>query len=126
MKLFEHEAKGLLSKYGIATPRGNLAKSPAQAGKITADLGGPVVVKAQVLVGGRGKAGGILSADSPSDAERLAKKLLNMKIKGVAVRSVLVEEKIPTKKEVYLGITVDRSNRRYVAIASSEGGMEIE
>lgn len=126
MKLFEYEAKGLLSKYGIATPRGSLAKSPAQAGKIATELGAPLVVKAQVLVGGRGKAGGILFANSPSDAKRLAKKLLNTKMKGVTVRSVLVEERIPVKKEVYLGVTVDRSKRRYVAIASSEGGMEIE
>lgn len=126
MKLFEHEAKDLLSKYGITIPRGNLAKSSEQAGEIAAELGAPVVVKAQVLVGGRGRAGGILSANSSLDAKRLAKRLLNMKIKGVAVRSVMVEEKVPTKKEVYLGITVDRSNRRHVAIASSEGGIEIE
>jgi succinyl-CoA synthetase beta subunit len=126
LKLFEHEAKDLLSKYGITIPRGNLAKSSEQAGEIAAELGAPVVVKAQVLVGGRGRAGGILSANSSLDAKRLAKRLLNMKIKGVAVRSVMVEEKVPTKKEVYLGITVDRSNRRHVAIASSEGGIEIE
>ncbi len=126
LKLFEHEAKGLLSKYGITIPRGDLAKSPAQAGKIAAGLRTPVVVKAQVLVGGRGKAGGILPANSPPEAERLAKKLLNTRIKGVSVRSVLVEEKTPVKKEVYLGVTVDRSKRRYVAIASSEGGTEIE
>ncbi len=85
-----------------------------------------MAIKAQVLVGGRGKAGGILFASSPSETEEVAKKLLNMEIRGVKIGSVFVEEKVPVKKELYLGVTVDRSMRRYVAIASSAGGMEIE
>lgn len=126
MKLFEYEAKKKLSEYGIPTPPGKLATSPTQAREIAAELKAPVAIKAQVLVGGRGKAGGILFASSPSETEEVAKKLLNMEIRGVKIGSVFVEEKVPVKKELYLGVTVDRSMRRYVAIASSAGGMEIE
>jgi succinyl-CoA synthetase beta subunit len=126
LKLFEHEAKDLFSEYGIPTPRRRLVNSSEQARKAAADLGGAVAVKAQVLVGGRGKAGGILFADSPAKAQQIAGKLLKMRIKGIPVQSLLVEERVEIKKELYLGLTVDRSNRTYVAIASSEGGMEIE
>lgn len=126
MKLFEHEAKTVFSKYKIPTPQGELATSPARAHEIAAKINAPVAVKAQVLVAGRGKAGGILFAFSPMEAEAAAKKVLGSEIKGFKVRSVLVEEKIPVKRELYFGIAVDRSNRCYVAIASSEGGIEIE
>ena len=126
MKLFEHEAKTILSKYKIPTPRGELVTSPARALEIAAKINAPVTVKAQVPVAGRGKAGGILFSTSPREAELAAKKLLSTEIKGFKVRSVLVEEKVPIEKELYFGITVDRSNRCYVAIASSEGGIEIE
>ncbi|KPV64926.1 MAG: succinyl-CoA synthetase subunit beta [Candidatus Bathyarchaeota archaeon BA1] len=126
MKLFEHEAKAIFSKYGIPTPPGGLATSPSQAREIATRLNTPVAVKAQVLVTGRGKAGGILFARSPAEAELAAGKLLSAEIRGVRVRSVLVEEWVLVKKELYFGITIDRSNRSYVAIASSEGGMEIE
>ena len=126
MKLFEHEAKTIFSKYKIPTPRGELATSPAHALEIAAKINAPVAVKAQVLVAGRGKAGGILFSTSLREAELAAKKLLSTEIKGFKVRSVLVEEKVPIEKELYFGITVDRSNRCYVAIASSEGGIEIE
>ena len=126
MKLFEHEAKTIFSKYKIPTPRGELVTSPASALETAAKINAPVAVKAQVLVAGRGKAGGILFSNSPRKAELAAKKLLSTEIKGFKVRSILVEEKVPIEKEVYFGITVDRSNRCYVAIASSEGGIEIE
>jgi len=126
LKLFEYEAKTIFSKYGIPTPSGGLATSPSQAGEIATQIDAPVVVKAQVLVAGRGKAGGILFAQSPLEAEIAARKLLSAEIKGSRVQSVLVEERVLVRKELYCGITIDRSSRGYVVIASSEGGMEIE
>ena len=126
MKLFEYEAKNILAKYGIATPKGELATSVSQACEIASKLKPPFVVKAQVLVAGRGKAGGILFADSIQEIEKTAEKLLNLRIKGIPVQSVWIEEKIQIKKELYFGLTVDRFNRSYVAIASAVGGMEIE
>lgn len=126
MKLYEYEAKDILSKYGITIPQGGLATSAGQAREIAAKLRLPVAVKAQVLVAGRGKAGGILFAQSAEEAEKVADKILNMKIKGLPVKSVWIEEKIQVKKELYFGITTDRFNRCYVAIASSVGGVDIE
>jgi succinyl-CoA synthetase beta subunit len=126
MKLFEYEAKGMLVKYGIPTPQGGLATSADQSHEVAAKLKPPFVVKAQVLVAGRGKAGGILFADSIADVEEATKKLLKMQIKGISVRSVWIEERINIKKELYFGITTDRFNRSYFAIASAVGGMEIE
>ncbi|MEM2117569.1 MAG: ADP-forming succinate--CoA ligase subunit beta [Candidatus Bathyarchaeia archaeon] len=126
MKLFEYEAKNILAKYGIPTPQGGLATDKTQAREILSKLKPPFVVKAQVLVAGRGKAGGILFADSISEAEKSVEKLLGMQIKGIPVRSVWIEEKIQVKKELYFGITTDRFNQSYVIIASAVGGMEIE
>ena len=126
MKLFEHEAKEIFSKYEIPIPKGGLANSPAQARKTATQVKAPVAVKAQVLVAGRGRAGGILFANSPREAELSARKLLGTEIRGLKVQSILVEEKLPIRKELYFGITLDRSSRSYVAIASSEGGVEIE
>jgi len=126
LKLFEHEAKEIFSKYGIPIPNGRLANSPAQARETATRVKTPVAVKAQVLVVGRGKAGGILFANSPREAELSSRKLLGAEIRGLRIQSVLVEEKLPIRKELYFSITVDRSSRSYVAIASSEGGVEIE
>ncbi|MGA3191079.1 MAG: ADP-forming succinate--CoA ligase subunit beta [Candidatus Bathyarchaeia archaeon] len=126
MKLYEYEAKNILGKHGITTPQGGLATSAGQAREVAARLRLPVVVKAQVLVAGRGKAGGILFAQSAEEAEKAAEKLLSMKIKEIPVKSVWVEEKIQVKKELYFGITTDRLNRCYVAVASSLGGVDIE
>ena len=126
MKLYEHEAKKIFAKYGIPVPKGEIATTPAKARETAAKLNVPVIVKAQIPVAGRGKAGGILFADTPEEAELAAKKLLGAEIKGVKVPSVLIEEKISVQKELYFGITVDRTKRCYVAVASSEGGMEIE
>jgi succinyl-CoA synthetase beta subunit len=126
MKLFEYEAKNILARYGIPTPNGGLATNPSQAQEVVSKLKPPFVVKAQVLVAGRGKAGGILFSDSIGEVEKDAEKLLRMQIKGIPVKSVWIEEKIQIKKELYFGITIDRFNQSYVAIASSVGGMEIE
>ncbi len=126
MKLFEYEAKTILAKYGIPTPEGGLATSASQAKEVASKLKPPVVIKAQVLVAGRAKAGGILFASSAEEAETAANKLLNMQIKGIPVKSIWIEEKIQIKRELYFGITTDRFNQSYVAIASAAGGMEIE
>jgi len=126
LKLFEYEAKAIFQRYGIPTPIGGLATNPTEAQDIALKTNTPVAVKAQVLVAGRGKAGGILFADSPEEAARAAEKLLNTKIKDVKVQGVWVEEKVDAKKELYFSVTVDRSNRCYVAVASSEGGVDIE
>ncbi|MEM1563962.1 MAG: ADP-forming succinate--CoA ligase subunit beta [Candidatus Bathyarchaeia archaeon] len=126
MKLLEYEAKKVLAKYGIPIPRGELVTNKAQAREITSRLNPPLVVKAQVPVAGRGKAGGILFANSVNEVEEAVEKLLSMQIKGIPVRSVWVEEKIQAKKELYFGMTVDRFSQSYIAIASPEGGMDIE
>jgi succinyl-CoA synthetase beta subunit len=126
MKLFEYEAKNILAKYGIPTPQGGLATDVSQAHEIATKIRPPFAIKAQVLVAGRGKAGGILFADSVPEVQKAAEKLLSMRIKGIPVRSVWIEEKIQIKKELYFGVTIDRLNRSYVAIASAVGGIEIE
>jgi succinyl-CoA synthetase beta subunit len=126
LKLYEHEAKTLLSTYGIPTPKSELAATSQQAYDAATKLAVPVAVKAQVLVAGRGKAGGILFAATPEQAEVAAKKLLGAQIKGILVSKILVEEKIAIKKELYFGITVDRVNRCFIAVASELGGIEIE
>jgi succinyl-CoA synthetase beta subunit len=126
MKLFEYEAKDILSKYGIPTPHGGLANNTSQARLVATKLKPPFVVKAQVLVAGRGKAGGIIFVDSIEEVEEAAEKLLSMQLKGIPVKKVWIEEKIQTKTELYFGITTDRFNQSYVAIASAVGGMEIE
>jgi succinyl-CoA synthetase beta subunit len=126
LKLFEYEAKTILTKYGIPTPQGGLATRASQAKDITAKLKPPFAVKAQVLVAGRGKAGGILFADSVEEAEKAVQTLLNRQVKGIPVRSVWIEERIRIRKELYFGITTDRFSQSYVAIASATGGMEIE
>src|SRR4030066_1721444 len=122
MKLFEHEAKNIRAKYGITVPQGRLATTAKHAGEVAAVLNMPVAVEAQVLVAGRGKAGGILFANSVEETEKIAEKMLSMQIKGMAVKSVWIEEKIPVKRELYFGITTDRLNQEYVTIASDIGG----
>ncbi|MCC6190479.1 MAG: ADP-forming succinate--CoA ligase subunit beta [Anaerolineales bacterium] len=126
MKLHEYQSKLLFAKNGIPIPRGRVAATAREARDIASELGGRVVIKSQVLVGGRGKAGGIRLAKSPSDAEDLATQVLSMTIKGLPVRKVLVDEAADIHKEIYFGITNDRAARRPVVIASSEGGVEIE
>jgi succinyl-CoA synthetase beta subunit len=107
-------------------PQGVLVSNAGQVRESAAKLRMPVAVKAQVLVAGRGKAGGIRFADSVGEAEKITEKLLGMQIKGMAVRSVWIEEKVEVKKELYFGVTIDRCRQRYVAVASGVGGMDIE
>ncbi|MCW4010997.1 MAG: ADP-forming succinate--CoA ligase subunit beta [Candidatus Bathyarchaeota archaeon] len=126
MKLYEHEAKSIFSSYGVPIPKHVLATTKEQARQAAAELAVPVAVKAQVLVAGRGKAGGILFADTAEEAEKAAKLLLKTQLKGAPVEAVLVEEKISIKREMYFGVTVDRLNRCYVTIASDVGGVDIE
>jgi succinyl-CoA synthetase beta subunit len=126
MKLFEYEAKNILAKYGIPIPQGGLATSASQALEISSKLKPPIAAKAQVLVAGRGKAGGILFANSIEEAGKAAEKLLNMQIKGIPVKSIWIEEKIQIKRELYFGLTTDRFRQCYVAVASAVGGMDIE
>ncbi len=126
MKLFEYEAKTILAKYGIPAPQGGLATSIGQACEVASRLKPPLAIKAQVLVAGRGRAGGILFADSTDEVKKTAEKLLAMQIKGIPVKSIWIEEKIQIKRELYFGITTDRFNRSYIAVASAVGGMDIE
>lgn len=124
--MLEYEAKQLFANYGVPTPRGFLASTPEEAREAASKVSGSVVLKAQVTVAGRSKAGGILFAGSPAEAEKLAGQLFGKDIKGVRVRNLWIEEKISVKRELYFSVTVDRANRSYVAIASSAGGVDIE
>jgi len=126
VKLHEYQSKRLFAQYGVPIPRGDVATTPDEARDIAARLGGRVVIKAQVLVGGRGKAGGIRLAKDPNEAGRVASQILGMNIKGLTVKKVLVDEAADIAAEIYLGIVIDRSKRRPVVMASSEGGVEIE
>jgi succinyl-CoA synthetase beta subunit len=126
LKLLEYEAKEYFRKYGIPTPFGRMATTPAEAGEAASELGRPVVIKAQLPVGGRGKAGGVRFADTPDEAEEAASQLLGLKIRGLTVEKLYVEEKLDILSEIYLGVTVDRTNSCYVVLASREGGMDIE
>ncbi len=126
MKLQEYQSKRIFAQYGVPIPEGSVATVPHEAREIAERLGRPVVVKAQVLVGGRGKAGGIKLARTPAEAESVAAQLLGMDIKGLSVRTVLVEEAADIASEIYLGVVIDRAAKRPVVMASSEGGIEIE
>lgn len=126
MKLHEYQAKQLFAKYGIPVPRGEVASTPEQARSIAEKLGKPVAVKAQVLVGGRGKAGGIKVAGTPDEAGEAAGQILGMRIKGLPVEKVLVEEALDIASEYYLGIIVDRSRKRNLIMVSAMGGVDIE
>jgi succinyl-CoA synthetase beta subunit len=126
MKLHEYHSKAIFTKYHIPIPRGRVASSADEAKHIAEELGGRVVIKAQVLVGGRGKAGGIRLAKNPKEAEDLATQILGMEIKGLPVQRVLVDEAVAIHKEIYLGITDDRNARRPVMMVSAAGGVDIE
>ena len=122
MKLFEYRGKELFDKYGISVPKGRLAKNE----KDFSGLNFPFVLKAQVPIGGRGKAGGIKSVENVNDAKDKLSQIMGMNIKGYTVRKVLAEEKVDIKNELYLSITLDRSKRMSLILASTEGGMDIE
>jgi succinyl-CoA synthetase beta subunit len=126
MKLHEYQSKQIFAKYGVPIPKGQVASDAVRAKEITKELGGRVVIKAQVLVGGRGKAGGIRLAKTPPEAEEIASQILAMEIKGLPVRKVLIDEAANIEKEIYLGITNDRAARKPVMMASAAGGVDIE
>jgi succinyl-CoA synthetase beta subunit len=124
--LFEYQAKQLFRKYGVPTALGEVATTPDEARAIAQRLGGVTVVKAQVKTGGRGKAGGVKVAKTPDDAARFAAQILGMDIKGHTVHRVLVDPGAQIESEYYVSFLLDRANRTFLAMASAEGGMEIE
>ena len=133
MKIHEYQAKAILAKYGVPVPRGEVARSPAEAAAAAGRIGGTVVVKAQIHAGGRGKAGGIRLAADPAEAAEAAGRMLGVKLvthqtgpEGRVVERVLVEQTLPIERELYLGIVLDRSQSRLVVMASASGGMDIE
>src|SRR5512133_455045 len=126
MKLHEYQSKQIFAKYGIPIPKGRVAATADEAKQIAEELGSRVVIKSQVLVGGRGKAGGIRLARDPDEAEEVASQILSMDLKGLPVRKILVDEAANIEKEIYLGITNDRAARKPVMMASAAGGAEVE
>ena len=126
MKLYEFEGKELFRKYGIPTPKGRVISDLSQLRDAVKEVGFPIAIKAQVLVGGRGKAGGIKIANSIDEATAFTERLFNEGLSGVPVKYVLVEEAINIDRELYLSITIDRSSRSYVILSSTEGGVDIE
>ena len=133
MKVHEYQAKEILRRYGVAVPRGIVIDKAEDARAAANELGGRVVVKAQIHAGGRGKGGGVKLAQDPDDAVKIADEILGMNLvthqtgpEGQLVRKVLIEEALNLDKELYLGITLDRSLGKPVIMASTEGGMEIE
>jgi succinyl-CoA synthetase beta subunit len=126
VKIHEYQAKDILARYGIPIQPGRVAFTPEEAEAIARELDGPVVIKAQVYVGGRGKAGGIQFGDTPEQARASAAKVLGMDIKGLTVEKVLVVSKVDIKEEYYLGIILDRKSQAPVVMISKEGGIDIE
>ena len=137
MKIHEYQAKGILAKYGVAVPRGEMANTKEEAFEISkrliADGAKGIVVKAQIHAGGRGKGGGVKLAKNAEEAEQLAGKILGMQLithqtgpQGQKVQRLLIEETLPIERELYLGIVLDRATSKLVFMASAAGGMEIE
>src|SRR5512138_2752285 len=126
MKLHEYQSKTIFAKYGIPIPKGRVAATAEEAKHIAEELGGRAVIKAQVLVGGRGKAGGVKVAKNPNEARDFADQILAMSIKGLRVRKVLVDEAAGIAHEIYFSITNDRAAKKPVMIASAAGGVDIE
>jgi len=126
MKLHEYQSKKLFERYEVPIPKGRVASTAAEAGQIAEELGGRTVIKSQVLVGGRGKAGGIRLAKNANEAREFAAVILGMEIKGLPVRKVLVDEAVGFEQEIYLSIINDRVNRCPVVMASAAGGVDIE
>jgi succinyl-CoA synthetase beta subunit len=124
--LYEYQGKVLFRRFGIPTSEGRLASTPAEARVAAEELGGQVVVKAQVLTGGRGKAGGVKLADDPTDAERKAEEILGLDINGHIVRKLWIERASEIAKEYYLSVTFDRGAKKSLFILTTEGGVEIE
>jgi succinyl-CoA synthetase beta subunit len=126
LKFFEHHAKEIFKQEGIPVPESYVARNAKEAKKAAAKIDKPVALKSQVLVGGRGKAGGIKFADTPGDAKKVAKELLGIRIKGEKVSKVLVEEKVDIQSEFYVSVVMDRSAKKPLIMASTEGGVDIE
>lgn len=133
MKIHEYQAKELLAQYGVPIPKGGVARTPEEARKIAEQIGGRVVIKAQIHGGGRGKAGGVKTAETPREAEEIARSLLGTRLvthqtgpEGLPVNVVLVEEAIEVERELYLSTLIDTSENVPLMIASEAGGMEIE
>ena len=126
MKIHEYQGKLLMERFNIPTTKGRVADTPDDAKRIAQEIGKKVAVKAQVHVGGRGKAGGIKIANTAEEAYEAARAILGMDIKGLKVKKVLVEEAVEIQTEYYLGMLFDRDEKRIIIMASSEGGMEIE
>ncbi|MGH2583498.1 MAG: ADP-forming succinate--CoA ligase subunit beta [Dehalococcoidia bacterium] len=133
MKIHEYQAKAVLAEFGVPVPKGRVARTPAEARQIAEELGGKVVVKAQIHAGGRGKGGGVKLANSADEAERVAGEIIGMQLithqtgpEGQTVKSVLVEEQMQVERELYLSVILDSALARPVIIASAAGGMEIE
>ena len=126
MDLFEYQARDIFEKYNVPVLKGLIADTPEQAQKAAEQIGGTVVVKAQVKIGGRGKAGGVKVAHSPEEARQAAEKILGLDIKGHVVKRVMIAEGAKIAKEFYFSVLLDRSNRTFLALCSVEGGMDIE
>jgi succinyl-CoA synthetase beta subunit len=133
MKIHEYQAKQTLARFGVPTPRGEVAYNPEEARAVAERLGGTVVVKAQIHAGGRGKAGGVKLAHGPHEAEALAREMIGKKLvtiqtgpEGRVVKRVLIEEGLEIGRELYLGLVIDRASGWPVYMASTEGGVEIE
>jgi len=133
MKIHEFQAKQILRKFGVKTPEGEVAETPAKAREIAERIGPKVVVKAQIHAGGRGKGGGVKLAQTPEESEKLASRIIGMNLvthqtgpEGKQVKRVLVEEALDIDRELYVGIVIDRAREEPVFMASSEGGVEIE
>jgi succinyl-CoA synthetase beta subunit len=124
--LYEYQGKQLFRRFGIPVSEGRLATSPEEARAAAVELGAPVVVKAQVLTGGRGKAGGVKLADGPADAEQKAREILGLDIRGHLVRRLWIERASDIAKEYYLSVTFDRSEKKPLFMLTTEGGVEIE
>ena len=126
MDLYEYQARDLFEKYQVPVLQGLIATTPEQAQKAAEQIGGTVVVKAQVKTGGRGKAGGVKVAHTPEEAKQAAEKILGLDIKGHIVKTVMIAQGAKIAKEFYFSVLLDRSNRTFLALCSVEGGMDIE
>jgi succinyl-CoA synthetase beta subunit len=126
LKIHEYQAKDIMARYGIPIQPGKVAHTPEEAEQIARELGGPVVIKAQVYVGGRGKAGGIQFGETPKQAREAAQRVLGMDIKGLTVEKVLVVSKLDIAEEYYMGIILDRKTQAPVVMVSKAGGIDIE
>jgi succinyl-CoA synthetase beta subunit len=126
LDLYEYQGKELLSEHGVETLEGVVVETPEEARRAAERFGGSVAVKAQVLTGGRGKAGGIKVVRSPEEAESAAEQILGMDIRGHVVRQLLIEAGADIEEEMYLSVTVDRAAKKPLILFSTEGGVDIE